>query len=216
MRIASLASGLLVLLGGLAQAAEGDGLVVTGEGVNVRAGPQSGAMVLLQVHLNEPAIELARAGEWVRVRLPDQDAEGWIHSSLLAPSNIAPLRSGTGAQAAPATGGQPAVTEPPGTAQPAAQTVAAASLERFRESVDYLNTRALAAAGVDLFTDVRMAGEGVAQITATEAWGVVPEGGRQSYLNALYDRWLATVGSPLASLQIVDESGQVLSERSGP
>ena len=61
-----------------------------------------------------------------------------------------------------------------------------------------------------------MAGEGIAQITATTAWGVVPESGRQSYLNALYERWLATVGSPLASLQIVDASGQVLSERRGP
>jgi hypothetical protein len=205
MRIASLASGLLVLLGGLAQAAEGDGLVVTGEGVNVREGPQSGATVMLQVHRHEPAVELAREGEWVRVRLPDQDTEGWIHGSLLAPAD----------GAAPATGAEPAGIGA-STAPTGAQTVAAASLERFRESVDYLNTRALAAAGVDLFTEVRMAGAGVAQITATDAWGVVPEGGRQSYLNALYDRWLATVGSPLDRLQIVDESGQVLSERSGP
>ena len=40
--------------------------------------------------------------------------------------------------------------------------------------------------------------------TPPSAWSVVPEGGRQSYLNILYDRWLAIVGSPLASLQIVD------------
>ena len=229
MRFATLASGLLVLLGGIAQAAEGDGLVVTGEGVNVRAGPQSGAQVLLQVHRAEPAVEVAREGDWVRVRLPGRDTVGWIHGSLLAAAEGAPLRpSDSAAQAAPATGEQPATapggaadgaaagTAQDGGAQLAAGSAVAGALERFRASVDHLNTRALAAAGVDLFTDVRLAGEGVAQITATDAWGVVPESGRQSYLNALYDRWLATGGSPLARLQIVDESGRVLSERSGP
>ena len=37
MQLASLAGGLLVVLGGVAQAAEGDDLVGTGNGVNVRA-----------------------------------------------------------------------------------------------------------------------------------------------------------------------------------
>ena len=45
---------------------------------------------------------------------------------------------------------------------------------------------------------------------------VVPEGGRQSYLNILHDRWLEIVGSPPASVQIVDQSGRVLGERAGP
>jgi hypothetical protein len=45
---------------------------------------------------------------------------------------------------------------------------------------------------------------------------MVPEGGRQSYLNILHDRWLEIVGSPPASVQIVDQSGRVLGERAGP
>ena len=80
-----------------------------------------------------------------------------------------------------------------------------------------LNERALAAAGVDLFTGVTPAGNGTVQVTATEAWGVVPEGGQQSFMNTLFGHWQAAAGAerPLR-LQIVDETGQVLDERSGP
>jgi len=230
MRLASLAGGLLVALGGIAHAAEGDDLVVTGEGVNVRAGPQSGAPVLLQVHRPEAAVEVAREGDWVRVQLPDHDIVGWIHGSLLAAEGapppgvdgdraVAPPAAVQTAGTAASGGADGAAVEP---AQPGGPQVAAVgapttdALARFRASVDSLNNRALAAAGVSLFADVRMAGEDIAQVIATEAWNTVPEGGRQSYLNVLHDRWLDTVGSPLASLQVVDQSGRVLSERAAP
>jgi len=272
MRSASLAGGLVVVLGGIALAAEGDDLVVTGEGVNVRAEPQSGAPILLQVHRPEQAVEVAREGDWVRVQLPDHDTVGWIHSSLLTAADGAPPRvdgdpaapsaaaprtettasagagrtassaavrpaestasgtadgaappaavpagdstaSGTAADAAPSAPLSPADGGP----QIAAVDVSATeALARFRASVESLNSGALAAAGVDLFGDVRMAGEDVAQVVAAEAWDMVPEGGRQSYLNILHARWLEIVGRPPASVQIVDQSGRVLSERAGP
>jgi hypothetical protein len=93
----------------------------------------------------------------------------------------------------------------------------AAALARFRETVTNLNERALAAAGVDLFTDVKALGDGVVQVTATDAWTVVPEGGQQSYMNALLGHLLAATGGgqPLR-LQVVDRTGQVLREQSGP
>ena len=84
MRAASLAGSLVVLLGGAALAAQGDALVVTGEVVNVRAGPGSNAPILRQVKRDDQAVELIRQGSWVQVRLPDGDAVGWIHGSLLA------------------------------------------------------------------------------------------------------------------------------------
>ena len=247
MRFASLAGGLLLVLGGIAQAAEGDDLVVTGEGVNVRARPQTGAPVLLQVNRREAAVEVAREGEWVRVQLPDHDTVGWIHGSLLAVAHGAPSPGAdTGRAAAPPAATQPNASSatPPtasnaaplapigpaevtanagaggAAAEPAGPEVATVpatdALARFRASVDSLNNGARAAAGVDLFADVRMAGEDVAQVIAAEAWNVVPEGGRQSYLNILHGRWLDIVGNPLARLQIVDQSGPVLSERAGP
>jgi hypothetical protein len=236
MRFASLASGLLVLCGGIVHAAEGDGLVVTGDSVNVRARPQSGAPVLLQVDRTEPALEVAREGDWVQVRLPEHDAEGWIHGSLLAAAGGQAQAAATATATPPPASepaGKPPASEPPPPAEGVADTAGAATrgadprlaavgsptdqaLERFRATIENLNTRALAVAGVELFSDVRMAGDGVTQVVATAAWRMVPEAGRQSYMNTMLERWRTTVGSPLARLQVVDESGQVMSERAGP
>ncbi|HEX5795908.1 MAG TPA: SH3 domain-containing protein [Geminicoccaceae bacterium] len=243
MRFLSLAGSAAILLGGVVLAAEGDALRVSGDGVNVRARPESGAPILRQVNREEPVVELGRQGDWFEVRLPDRDTRGWIHGSLLttvdgqpvaaaaATPPAAPAGPATAPQAAPrsapqvaATPPAPAAAPPQGQPQPrAAQTGAAAdpatvnAVDRFRESVTELNDRAVAAAGVDLFTEVAPAGAGTVQVTATEAWGVVPEGGQQSFMNTLFGHWQAAAGAerPLR-LQIVDETGQVLDERSGP
>ena len=103
MRAASLAGSLVVLLGGVALAAQGDSLVVTGEVVNVRAGPGSNAPILRQVKRDDQAVELTRQGSWVQVRLPDGDAVGWIHGSLLATV----VRRPAAEVAEPAPGAQP-------------------------------------------------------------------------------------------------------------
>ena len=40
---------------------------------------------------------------------------------------------------------------------------------------------------------------------------MVPEGGQQSYMNTLFDRWQAAAGTAgRLRLQVVDETGQVL------
>jgi hypothetical protein len=255
MRFTSLATGLLAVLGGAALAAEGDELVVTGDGVNLRSRPEAGAPVLLQIYRDESAVELAREGDWVRVRLPERDTAGWIHGSLVtradgqpstqpavpavpvqpnAPAASAPApapAATTPARPAPATPTEPAPPAGPGTSAEG-PTIAdgekelavvgapgsEAALASFRNAVTYLNERALAAAGVELFVDVKVdESGGLAQVVATEAWNVVPEGGRQSYLNTLLDRWSAAVGSGRpARVEIVDESGRWLAERSTP
>ncbi len=259
MRLASLAGTLVILLSGAALAAQGDSLVVTGNGVNLRVEPRSNAKVLLQLYRNDPAVELERQGSWVEVRLPDRDATGWIHASLVTTAgNAAPPAAATAEPAPPpapppvatvepppppvataspgrATGPAPAAASPPpeqaagangrapgpkpGGPQVAALEGAAGTdaLARFRDSVTYLNNRAVAAAGVELFTGVKPAGAGVVQVTATDAWTSVPADGQQSFMNTLFDRWLAAsgAGQPL-SVQVVDRSGRVLREKSGP
>jgi hypothetical protein len=223
MRFVNLAGSAVMLFGSVALAAEGDPLRVSGDGVNVRARPESGAPILRQVNREEPVIELGRAGDWVEVRLPDRDTRGWIHASLLTTGD-GPLPAATppAAPVAPSPapqGGASAGQEQPGAAPMAAagDSATADALTRFRATVTQLNDRAVAAAGVDLFTGAEAAGDGTVQVTATEAWGVVPEGGQQSFMNTLFGRWqeAAGPGRPLR-LQIVDETGQVLSERSGP
>jgi hypothetical protein len=45
----------------------------------------------------------------------------------------------------------------------------------------------------------------------------MPMSGQQSYLNALFRRWRAAAGSDQAlRLEIVDPSGALMMERSGP
>jgi hypothetical protein len=133
---------------------------------------------------------------------------------------IAPEAATAAGEALPAVG-QPAAptTGAPATIEPAAAPPhdEAAELARFRASVDYLNSRALSVAGVDLFTDVEPAGNGVVQVAATEAWSSIPPGGQQSYANTLLDRWAAArgAGGPV-SVQIVDPNGQVLLESTRP
>jgi hypothetical protein len=61
------------------------------------------------------------------------------------------------ARAAPPATAEPATIEP--AAAPAAAQ--AADVARFRQSVEYLNSRAVSVAGVDLFTTVAPAGDGV-------------------------------------------------------
>ena len=224
MRFASLVSGLMMMLGGVALAAEGDALTVSGKGVNVRARPETGAPILRQVNQGEPAIELQRQGEWVQVRLPDRDTTGWIHRSLVTTEGGRPAAAAPAPAAAPAAPSRPApaaaATAGAGETQPGGPKVAAVgsdAVARFRKSVTELNDRAVAAAGVDLFIDVAAVGDGAVQVTATDAWNVVPEGGKQSFMNALLGRWFQAAGSGQpVRVEVVDEAGQVLREQSGP
>jgi hypothetical protein len=103
--------------------------------------------------------------------------------------------------------------------EPAAAPLAGdlAGLAQFRESVTYLNSRAVAVGGVDLFTGVEPLGGGTVQVATTDAWTTVPPAGQESYVNTLVDRWAAARGGEgAARVQIVDPSGAVVMERTRP
>jgi predicted nucleic acid-binding Zn-ribbon protein len=91
-----------------------------------------------------------------------------------------------------------------------------AGLARFDANVQYLNSRALEAAGADLFSGIEAAGDGVVHVSATSAWQSIPPAGQRSYLNSLFDLWsVARDKSGPAVVRIVDSSGRVLLEKSG-
>ena len=99
----------------------------------------------------------------------------------------------------------------------AAAEIEAVDLQRFRDSVAYLNSRSKLVAGVDLFTDVEPLGGGAVQVGATEAWANVPPAGQRSYASALLERWAAATGrADQLRVQIVDQGGQVIMEESKP
>jgi uncharacterized protein YgiM (DUF1202 family) len=118
------------------------------------------------------------------------------------------------AATAPQMAALPPVGEP---AEEALPEVDPGPVDRFRDSVNYLNQRAMSAAGVDLFTAVRPVDATTVQVVATDVWRSVPASGQESYVNTLFDRWLAAAGSgaPLR-LEVVDDAGQLLSARTGP
>ena len=93
----------------------------------------------------------------------------------------------------------------------------AAELARFRDSVDYLNSRSSTVAGANLFEGVEALGDGVVEVGATDAWSSIPPGGQQSYANTLVDRWAAARGySGPATVRIVGPDGKVLLESKRP
>jgi Bacterial SH3 domain len=230
MRLAGFAIGL-VLLGGPALAATGDALIVTGNGVNVRAAPNGDAAIRTRVHRGQQVIELQREGSWVRAEIAGTDGqEGWIHSSLLAPADGGE-QPGLALAPAPEDAAPDAPAAGPATDEAAARKVdvpllvepaagpdeAPGELARFRETVSYLNERAVAIDGADLFGEVKPGAEGVVQVIATEAWSSIPPAGRQSYANTLLDRWAAAKEGPgPVAVQIVDPNGEVVMEKTQP
>jgi hypothetical protein len=226
MRLVSLASftatlGML-LLGEPAGAATGAALIVTGDGVNVRSGPSGDASVRMRVHRNQQVIELQREGSWVRAEIAGADGqEGWIHSSLLAePGDAPPDQGPVRAPSEAAATDQAPSREPtaPQMVEPAAGPDRdLGELAHFRETVSYLNGRAIDLAGTDLFAEVKPGPGGAMRVVATEAWSTLPPAGRQSYANTLLDRGAASKVSPgPVVLQIVDPSGEVVMEKTQP
>jgi uncharacterized protein YgiM (DUF1202 family) len=232
MHRAAVVGSCIALVAKLALAAPGDALVVSGELVNVRAGPGMEYRVRLQVQRDQAAVELAREGEWVQLKLTDAAAEGWIHQSLLElvtgdqPTGASATREAPASPETARSSGEPAlpsVQGPEASALPSTDAALAdptsenEALTRFRSSVDELNARAQALAGVELFTGAEPAGNGTVQVLVTEAWDLVPAAGQESYANALFGHWQAAADGPeQLRLQLVDPSGKVVSEKSAP
>jgi hypothetical protein len=218
------ASFAVLLLAGTALADTGDALLVTGNGVNVRAGPSEDAPIRMRVHRDQQVIELQREGDWVRAEIAGTDGqEGWIHSSLLAAPTEEADQPDTEAPDLPAD--LDAAAQPPSQEEAVPLLIEPAAgpdrdlgeLARFRETVSYLNERASALAGANLFAEVKPGPKGAMQVVTTDAWPSLPPAGRQSYANTLLDRWAAAkVSAGPAILQIVDPSGVVVMEKTEP
>lgn len=234
MRCMAFALAGTLLLSGPASGASGDVLTVVGDRVNVRSGPGTEHEVRRQVPRDQQLVEIERQGDWVRAEIAGTGgADGWIHASLVAPSGeptvpeapaetaavageVAPgqqLGDLTDAAAAAEAGPLAPETIAPG----AGVDIDAVDLQRFRDSVAYLNSRSMLVGGSELFTEVEPLGGGAVQVGASDAWVSMPPAGQRSYASALLDRWAAATGrSDQVTVQIVDASGQVIMEESKP
>jgi hypothetical protein len=132
-------------------------------------------------------------------------------SSTAEPPAAAPSPGETAS--GPGASEQAAIAPATGPAEPTAPP----ELVRFRDSVDYLNSRSKSVDGGDLFERVEEVGDGVVRVGATKAWASIPPASQQSYANALVDRWAAARGdSGPATVQIVDPDGKLLLESKKP
>jgi hypothetical protein len=223
----------ILLLSGPGLGAQGDVLTVSGDSVNVRSGPGTEHAVTRQVARDQRLVEIERQGDWVRAEIAGTGgADGWIHVSLVAPGG-GPAVSGTVAETAVAGEaepgeqlGDPTDADAAAEAGPLApDTIApgagvdfdAVDLQRFRDSVAYLNSRSALVGGSELFTGVEPLGGGAVQVGASDAWASMPPAGQRSYASALLDRWAAATGRPdQIKVRIVDDGGRVIMEESRP
>ena len=175
-------------------------------------GAPSSATAATPAEAPEPAAEPTPESVAGQVRELEREVERELVTTDQAPA--------TADQPAPASQEATLRPEPPANAiEPAAGPVAVLGPEvaRFKESVDYLNSRAVQVAGVDLFTEVEPVDDATVRVGATEAWSTVPPAGQRSYLNTLLDRWAAAKGGEgPVSVQIADPTGEVVAERTGP
>jgi hypothetical protein len=89
------------LAAGPAFAAAGDVHHITGEVVNLRAGPTDDANVRGTLHRGDEVIELRREGKWVGVRSTGTGAEGWVYSGLMRMDRPSGISGSTAAPAPP-------------------------------------------------------------------------------------------------------------------
>jgi hypothetical protein len=233
MRYRAFAVAGTLLLSGPALGAAGDVLTVIGDNVNVRSGPGTEHAVRRQVFQDQRLVEIRRQDDWVHAEIADAGgAEGWIHASLVRPNGEAAAPEAA-ADPAPDTSEAERARElgnladaaavgsgplaPQAIAPGAAADVDVVDMQRFRDSVAYLNSRSMLVGGSELFTQVESLGGGAVQVGASDAWASIPPAGQRSYASALLDRWAAATGrSERVKVQIVDDGGQVILEESRP
>lgn len=178
-----LAAALLVPAAG-AQAAVGDIHRVSGERVNLRAGPSDDANVRAQVMQNEQLLELRRDGNWYGVRVLSTGEEGWVFGDLVAPVSSSTLGSGQ-------------------TAMPSA------GLAELSRDFDRLLGNVARQRGYPLFTKVRQPGEDTLEVTLSEAW--LRGGSGDEHLMAamaLYEMWKNHQNSRPVRVLLLDQAGK--------
>ena len=166
----------------------GDTLYVQKDGVNVRSGPNAERPVVMQLNQGHKLLEFGREGAWVNVGIEQSGGrDGWIHISLVG--------------AVSPGGGSVAPFDP--------------KFDRFNEAVTLLNRRAKDRTGFDFFIIVENLGDGIVQITATDAWLSAPRADREGNLDTLFNLWDAADGSGLPIMvRIVDGDGELRMEKS--
>lgn len=171
----------LLLSADLAQANPGDLHRVSGERVNLRAGPSDDAAIRSQVVAGQQLLEVRREGGWLGVRVLPTGEEGWVFSSLTEPLAQSQLLSA-----------------------PAPNPLTSLS-DGFARLVASLSDQL----GYPLIAAAEPAGNGALRVRASEAW--LLNGGRDAHALgalALYEMWKRHQNGRPVSLALLDSEGR--------
>lgn len=167
-----------------AEAAVGDIHRVTGERVNLRAGPSDDANVRAQVVQGEQLVELRSEGNWYGVRVLRTGEEGWIYGDLIERVSTSTLEPGTTA-------------------------VADTGFADLSRDFDRLLGSLVQRRGVPLFASVRQPGGDTLEATLTEDW--LRAGSEDEHLlaaAAVYEMWKNHQNSRPVRVLLLDPAGK--------
>jgi hypothetical protein len=162
------AATLLLFTAGPLGADAGDIHQVSGEVVNLRAGPSQGTAVRGRVEGGTQVLELRAEGSWLGVRVLDTGEEGWIHGNLLEPVARSTLATGEAPELEQQDAGFRDISE------------------GFDRLVQSLNSEL----GYAVSERVQRTGAGELTVTPTEQW--LRDGSRDAHVMAaaaIYQMW---------------------------
>lgn len=173
-----------------AVAEPGDALIVTGNLVNVRSGPSLDDPVIMRLEQGRKLVEVRREGDWVEIKSVRKDIESaWIHQKLVAKVS------------AP-------VPTPVPEYEDAEQT---ALFNLFNRAFIEMNENIKSETGNTYFLKAKNLGDGVVEITATDAWLNSPREGKEKDLSEIFTIWdAAMVDLSHITVFIVNEGGERL------
>jgi uncharacterized protein YgiM (DUF1202 family) len=186
-RTSTVAALIVTALSTAALAVPGDIHRVTGaEVVNLRAAPSDESNIRGRVEAGDEVIELTRDGNWVGVRVLPTGEEGWIYGGLLERVAASGLVPGD-----------------------AAAWSGDAGFMQLSESFDHLIRRINGDLGYRMVDDVVQTGDGVLQVTPTEAW--LRSASRDAHMMAalaFYQLWKNHQNGRPVALVMTDDRGE--------
>jgi hypothetical protein len=166
-----------------AQAKTGDTLYVASKVVDVKEKADVSSDTVISVNRGHKLLEISRHGEWVMVGLEKTGGKsGWLAISETS------------------------------TKQPEGEIERYKTQEfiRFEKAFWVLSNKVEKKTGIELFTDAEYMGDGIVNITATDAWVTAPLHMKKGNMQTLYDMWEASEGTGMhIAIYFYDKKGQL-------
>ncbi len=160
----------------------GDGLIISGSIVNLRATPSMDGKILLRLTKDAEVIEMSRFQEWREVASKRTDFDtGWIHESLLNPINGALEELNTD------------VTK----------------FNEFKLTFDELIQNFISVKSINPFSSVEHKGGGNISILATKEWFDLTQPEREKLMSQIFNLWRQRVEIGLSVMvEVVDNNNE--------